>query len=95
MDEQVLAENLIIASVLLKGAKEHLFTLNQMQAHISDKPLKKSISRALSETSLFTTHIDRLLKSESSFLEKDMENIEEAMFSLLDGFEEEIKKHRK
>jgi hypothetical protein len=90
--ERTIIQNLLMAYMCSKAASEAMQTVWECRNVIDNKHIIQVIRNAKQRIDYFVEQIDCTLLSDPRFKNKDWEQLQESMFKVLEGLDEELKK---
>ena len=90
--ERTIVQNLLMAYMCSKAASEAMQTVWECRNVIDNKHIIEVIREAKPKINYFIKQIDQTLLSDPRFKSKDWEQLQESMFKVLEGLDEELKK---
>ena len=92
ISERTIIQNLLMAYMCSKAASEAMQTVWECRNVIDNKHIIEVIRQAKPKINYFIKQIDCTLLSDPRFKSKDWEQLQESMFKVLEGLDEELKK---
>jgi hypothetical protein len=92
ISERTIIQNLLMAYMCSKAASEAMQTVWNCRSVIDNKEIINVIKEAKPKINYFVKHIDETLLNDPKFKSKDWENLQESMFKVLEGLDEELNK---
>jgi hypothetical protein len=92
ISERTIIQNLLMAYMCSKAASEAMQTVWECRNVIDNKHIIEVIREAKPKVNYFIKQIDQTLLSDPRFKNKDWEHLQESMFKVLDGLDEELQK---
>jgi hypothetical protein len=90
--ERTIIQNLLMAYMCSKAASEAMQTVWECRNVIDNKHIIGVIKEAKPKINYFIKQIDETLLSDPRFKSKDWELLQESMWGVLDGLDEQLKK---
>jgi len=92
ISERTIIQNLLMAYMCSKAASEAMQTVWSCRDAIDNKHIIGVIKEAKPKINYFIKQIDETLLSDSRFKSKDWEQLQDSMYKVLEGLDEELKK---
>jgi hypothetical protein len=92
ISERTIIQNLLMAYMCSKAASEAMQTVWSCRDAIDNKHIIGVIKEAKPKINYFIKQIDETLLSDVRFKSKDWEQLQDSMYKVLEGLDEELKK---
>jgi hypothetical protein len=92
ISERTIIQNLLMAYMCSKAASEAMQTVWECRNVIDNKHIIEVIREAKPKINYFIKQIDQTLLSDPRFKNKDWQELQESMFKVLEGLDEELQK---
>jgi hypothetical protein len=92
ISERTIIQNLLMAYMCSKAASEAMQTVWECRNVIDNKHIIEVIREAKPKVNYFIKQIDQTLLSDPRFKNKDWQELQESMFKVLEGLDEELQK---
>jgi hypothetical protein len=92
ISERTIIQNLLMAYMCSKAASEAMQTVWSCRDAIDNKHIIGVIKEAKPKINYFIKQIDETLLSDARFKSKDWEQLQDSMYKVLEGLDEELKK---
>jgi hypothetical protein len=92
ISERTIIQNLLMAYMCSKAASEAMQTVWECRNVIYNKHIIEVIRESKPKINYFIKQIDQTLLSDPRFKNKDWQELQESMFKVLDGLDEELQK---